>query len=1386
MMKTVWRVVSVCLVLLLCSWCRAKYAGCTEQLLDVQSLPSQDSSPQEQPGDQSHHKGVQGEQGSGSIQPLSEDQGGSQQQELGLTDDQEVEVVTIDPEVEDSEHVQTSHLEDSVAEKEPEGRHEPESDPHAAEPEVEPEDEHLQATQEEQPTAPPEHSPPLTAPELVPFHLSSTPSSVSSGAGETVSHVPMSDPSDADLAMADCEAGETNPFDSALPSLPVVLENTSNVLGKGTKTDIDPPLSQAGQSSAGPAQGINASNMNQGVSSQIATEIEPRVANKDAEDIPTFDEWKKKQMEVEKEKTQASHTSTTSGSNTVKKVQKNFNNYASVECGAKVLGSNPEAKSTSAILMESMDHYMLNPCSNKIWFIIELCDPIQVKQLDIANFELFSSTPKDFLVSISDRFPTNKWVKLGTFHARDERTVQTFPLDEQLYAKYVKMFTKYIKVELLSHHGSEHFCPLSLLRVFGTSMVEEYEEIADPLDRPDDQEDDLDDSPGYVSTGEKDANNLIGSATDVILNMVNNIKVNVLGGGPGEGNFSGLAENITSNPDTNSTISTLIDIVETEQPQVPEHTDDATKENPNPETSTSDTATTEVPDPKSPTVDTATMEDPNTEPPTADTATTENPNMEPLTADTATTENPNMEPTTADTATTEDPNMEPPTADTTTTENPNMEPPTADTATTENPNMEPLTADTTTTKEGKPENLTEEALVFPPKGEEIQPIVTMLEEEEEDEEDEERRGRDEHTGLLQTESLDSCSPSSFPACTCPASFQGHLLHQCPVQRKCANQEREIEPPSVLETTPPSQQLTVSPKDTQNLQEPHLQTLQLKEKEPNPARTADPPLHLPWLDTDPVRTEAEPSTELPILEPSQTSTLPSSTNTPSAATLIVDLPPQTSSKHLAPEAESSKTEEKEKTSWPAPTISTSTSGPVEQIWGAPTEEPEPQPTLVFQIQQMVDPLPDLIQPDQQPPAPSVATVIPTELFDKEPKGEAELVEDILEQPLSRPASSLTPPPSPSSLDYYAELHPPAEPGNGNPMHGSTSQKESVFMRLNNRIKALEMNMSLSGRYLEQLSQRYRRQMEEMQRAFNKTIIKLQNTSTMAEEQDQRQTESIQVLQGQLEDVTQLVLNLSVRVSQLQSQVSDWQSYLLLCVALCVLLCVLVCVQHYRSSVIDPPAPQPPVPKSYSYCCPQRRSSEYEDMSLKRTASYPLLHSDSFQLHPTTEGPELLHYAETQNIPPANKKKKRSKTKSVEPVKSTSLCAPLPSNGMPVCNGSCPGGTTDPNPATRPPSHPALRDPSSEGSSDGSCQLDEPSFCGLAAASCTRLCDSLPQPNSRPRKSSSKRRRSKPACGVVDLLPAPQKHRHTITPSIPVLQHLVGPKELAAGTLGVTAL
>lgn len=61
---------------------------------------------------------------------------------------------------------------------------------------------------------------------------------------------------------------------------------------------------------------------------------------------------------------------------------------------------------------------------------------------------------------------------------------------------------------------------------------------------------------------------------------------------------------------------------------------------------------------------------------------------------------------------------------------------------------------------------------------------------------------------------------------------------------------------------------------------------------------------------------------------------------------------------------------------------------------------------------------------------------------------------------------------TATDFYAELQNSTDLSytNGNLVHGS-NQKESVFMRLNNRIKALEVNMSLSSRYLEELSQRY---------------------------------------------------------------------------------------------------------------------------------------------------------------------------------------------------------------------------------------------------------------------------------------------------------------------------
>lgn len=88
-------------------------------------------------------------------------------------------------------------------------------------------------------------------------------------------------------------------------------------------------------------------------------------------------------------------------------------------------------------------------------------------QIELANFELFSSSPKDFSVLISDRFPSRDWIVVGQFTAKDEKSIQSFNLQQS-----EPVFTKYIKVEFHSHYGHEHYCPVSLFRVYGTSEFE--------------------------------------------------------------------------------------------------------------------------------------------------------------------------------------------------------------------------------------------------------------------------------------------------------------------------------------------------------------------------------------------------------------------------------------------------------------------------------------------------------------------------------------------------------------------------------------------------------------------------------------------------------------------------------------------------------------------------------------------------------------------------------------------------------------------------------------------------------------------------------------------------------------------------------------------------
>jgi Sad1 / UNC-like C-terminal len=146
-------------------------------------------------------------------------------------------------------------------------------------------------------------------------------------------------------------------------------------------------------------------------------------------------------------------------------------NYASFDCAATVLKTNPQCKSSSSILVESKDSYMLNECaaSNK-FFIVELCEDILIDTVVLANFEFFSSTFRTFKISISDRYPvkSDRWKDMGTFEARNTREIQAFPIENPL------IWARYLRIEFLTHYGNEYYCPVSLLRVHGTTMMEEF------------------------------------------------------------------------------------------------------------------------------------------------------------------------------------------------------------------------------------------------------------------------------------------------------------------------------------------------------------------------------------------------------------------------------------------------------------------------------------------------------------------------------------------------------------------------------------------------------------------------------------------------------------------------------------------------------------------------------------------------------------------------------------------------------------------------------------------------------------------------------------------------------------------------------------------------
>lgn len=403
----------------------------------------------------------------------------------------------------------------------------------------------------------------------------------------------------------------------------------------------------------------------------------------------------------------------------------------------------------------------------------------------------------------------------------------------------------------------------------------------------------------------------------------------------------------------------------------------------------------------------------------------------------------------------------------------------------------PSEAPQPTTDGSEPEPPMEETPAPPSEREEEQPIsstITLLDKEEETDEEREKGGHHQ-----QGPNQCSAPPSFSSLCSCVASLQEYLHQRCSAplskKRKCQPLHRQQ---PVVSTETAAWQRALLPGGWDEAQQPHTDqhgTEAAAEVEPEPrassSEAAEPQEKAAAALKDSIL-------DPPLLEPSQSSTLLTDSSSSRPAPDATTPPPSSGEAGQSQDVVAEERQPDPSACPSSPPHLQPSVGVWDQSWGGSadhTSNPDPSDSdTPEETHHPPPPTSSLIVPDppvvheadgvsgEEPP------LVPDPGLDPDPptghpvmadqtKSE-DVSDDFLSAPSASPlpssSSSSSPPTSASLSDIYADPPNGTEP-NGSPVHGS-SQKESVFMRLNNRIKALEMNMSLSGRYLEQLSQR----------------------------------------------------------------------------------------------------------------------------------------------------------------------------------------------------------------------------------------------------------------------------------------------------------------------------
>lgn len=155
-------------------------------------------------------------------------------------------------------------------------------------------------------------------------------------------------------------------------------------------------------------------------------------------------------------------------------------NYASPDCSARIHSASPLTQHASSLLHKSRDRYMLTPCkADQHWVIVELCDEIRIEAIEISLWEFYSGVIRDIRLSAAEDDDAKSWKEVATFVGRNVRGVQVREIEAELIIQTFTLpeptsFHRFLRLDFPSYYGTEYYCPVSHLKVFGMNQMEAF------------------------------------------------------------------------------------------------------------------------------------------------------------------------------------------------------------------------------------------------------------------------------------------------------------------------------------------------------------------------------------------------------------------------------------------------------------------------------------------------------------------------------------------------------------------------------------------------------------------------------------------------------------------------------------------------------------------------------------------------------------------------------------------------------------------------------------------------------------------------------------------------------------------------------------------------